>query len=58
VVIDALGKLYPVVQLVGHDQSEVTGVAFSPDRKRLYFSSQRGNTGRSENGVTYEVTGF
>jgi hypothetical protein len=58
VVIDAQGKLYPAAQLVGHDQSEITGVAFSPDGKRLYFSSQRGNTGRSENGVTYEITGF
>lgn len=58
VVIDAQGELYPIVQLVGHDQSEITGVAFSPDEKRLYFSSQRGNTGRSENGLTYEITGF
>jgi uncharacterized protein len=58
VVLDSQGGLYPIVQLQGHDQSEVTGVAFSPDGKRLYFSSQRGAAGRSENGVTYEVTGF
>ncbi len=58
VVLDNQGGLYPIVQLEGHDQSEITGVAFSPDGKRLYFSSQRGVTGRSENGVTYEITGF
>ena len=58
VVLDNQGGLYPIVQLQGHEQSEITGVAFSPDGKRLYFSSQRGTAGRSENGVTYEVTGF
>ena len=58
VVLDNQGALYPIVQLEGHDQSEITGVAFSPDGKRLYFSSQRGITGRSINGVTYEITGF
>jgi hypothetical protein len=58
VVLDNQGGLYPIVQLEGHDQSEIAGVAFSPDGKRLYFSSQRGITGRSENGVTYEITGF
>ena len=58
VVLDNQGGLYPIVQLEGHDRSEITGVAFSPDGKRLYFSSQRGVTGRSENGVSYEITGF
>ncbi len=58
VVIDGQGALYPIAQLAGHDQSEVTGVAFSPDGKRLYFSSQRGVSGRSENGITYEIAGF
>ena len=58
VVLDNQGGLYPIVQLEGHDRSEITGVAFSPDGKRLYFSSQRGVTGRSENGVSYEIKGF
>ena len=31
--------------------SEITGPAFSPDGRRLYFSSQRNP------GTTYEVTG-
>lgn len=58
VVINEQGELYPVVQLEGHDQSEITGPAFSPDGKRLYFSSQRGTTGESEDGITYEIQGF
>ncbi|NEE56347.1 hypothetical protein G3M55_68815, partial [Streptomyces sp. SID8455] len=28
-----------------------------PDGKRLYFSSQRGTSGSSSGGITYEVTG-
>ena len=58
VVIDNQGSLYPIAQLEGHDDSEITGVAFSPDGKRLYFSSQRGTTGLSKNGVSYEIQGF
>ena len=58
VVIDNQGGLYPIAQLQGHDDSEITGVAFSPDGKRLYFSSQRGTTGLFKNGVSYEIQGF
>ena len=45
VVIGADGVIAPVVQLVGHDNSEITGPAFSPGFDRLYFSSQRGTKG-------------
>ena len=45
----------PFLQLVGHDSSEITGPAFSPDGTRLYFSSQRGTDGKT--GMTFEVTG-
>ncbi|MGV8711471.1 MAG: alkaline phosphatase PhoX [Nitrosomonas sp.] len=50
-------KIAPIVQVMGHNSSEITGPAFSPDGSRLYFSSQRGKTGRIEDGVTFEVTG-
>ena len=53
-MISTEGQLAPVVQLVGHDVSEVTGPAFSPDGSRLYSSSQRGTGGR---GGTFQVTG-
>lgn len=50
-------KVIPLLQVMGHDQSEIAGPAFSPDGSRLYFSSQRGTTGRMEDGVTFEITG-
>ncbi len=57
IVILSGGTIKPLLQLVGHDRSEITGPAFSPDGSRLYFSSQRGKTGRHENGVTFEIMG-
>ncbi|WP_426745914.1 alkaline phosphatase PhoX [Myxococcus faecalis] len=45
----------PFLQLDGHAGSELTGPAFSPDGRRLYFSSQRGTDGTT--GVTFEVSG-
>lgn len=63
-------QVAPLVELVGHEGSEITGPAFTPDGTRLYFSSQRGpadfsrplETGSGESnparpGVTFEVTG-
>ena len=57
IVIVAPGAIRPLLQIVGQDRSEITGPAFSPDGSRLYFSSQRGASGKSEDGVTYEITG-
>lgn len=57
VVIATDGSIYPVLQLQGHDKSEIAGVAFSPDGKRLYFSSQRGKSADPLDGVTFEVSG-
>jgi len=48
---------YELVNVLGHRRSEITGLAFSPDGSRLYFSSQRGPTGSSRDGRTYEMTG-
>ena len=45
------------LHLVGHDASEITGIAFAQTHDRLYFSSQRGTTGRSSGGITFEVRG-
>ena len=42
------------LQVVGQDDPELTGPAFSPDGRRLYFSSPRG--GPLKLGITYEVT--
>ena len=47
----------PLLQVIGHDLSEITGPVFDPSGTRLYFSSQRGPTGHSEDGMTFEVTG-
>jgi uncharacterized protein len=51
------GTQLALVQLIGHDGSEITGPAFDPSGTRLYFSSQRGSDGKPETGVTFEVTG-
>ena len=47
----------PFLHIDGQSGSEITGPAFSPDGTRLYFSSQRGTSGSSSGGITYEVTG-
>ncbi|GAB2674447.1 PhoX family protein [Saccharopolyspora gloriosae] len=47
----------PFLRVEGQDGSELCGVAFSPAGDRLYFSSQRGTSGVSSGGITYEVTG-
>lgn len=62
VVLHADDTVEAVVQVPGHVGSEVTGPTFSPDGRRLYFSSQRGPVGPDNfvgymGGVTYEVTG-
>ena len=54
--LDKNGFAKPLVRLDGHWLSEVTGPAFSPDGTRLYFSSQRGQSGsRSTGGMTFEI---
>lgn len=57
IVVLSAGKVLPLLQVIGHDQSEITGPAFSPDGSRLYFSSQRGITGKDSGGVTFEISG-
>ncbi|GAA4540040.1 alkaline phosphatase PhoX [Amycolatopsis samaneae] len=47
----------PFLRVTGQSASEITGPAFTPAGNRLYFSSQRGTSGSSSDGITYEVTG-
>ena len=48
-------KMFPILRVIGHNNSEITGPSFTEDFTRLYFSSQRGRDG--EHGITYEVRG-
>ncbi len=47
----------PFLRITGQGSSEICGPAFTPAGNRLYFSSQRGTSGSSSGGITYEVTG-
>ena len=49
------GAACPLLQLVGHAGSELTGPALTPNGRRLYFSSQRGSDNDPHGGVTFEV---
>lgn len=55
VVISAEGTAAPLLRITGQSGSEIAGPAFSPDGRRLYFSSQRG--GFRRRGITYEISG-
>jgi len=56
VVLTPDNRVIPLLQIPGHDRSEITGPAFDPSYRRLYFSSQRGAEGSSSYGVTYEIS--
>ena len=55
VLLDHKGNAQPLVQVMGQKGSEITGPAFSPDGRRLYFSSQRGKDADRRLGITYEL---
>ena len=46
-----------LMELPEHRNSEVTGLTFDQAGKHLYFSSQRGNTGKGEDGISFEIRG-
>ena len=56
-IITPQGVVAPMLRILNQGSSEITGPAFAPDGSRLYFSSQRGASGSSSGGITYEVTG-
>jgi secreted PhoX family phosphatase len=47
----------PFLRVTGQSSSELCGVAFNPAGNRMYFSSQRGTSGSSSGGITYEISG-
>lgn len=57
VVISPNGEITPLLQVVDQPNSEITGQAFNQHGNCLYFSSQRGKTGTSAGGITYEIKG-
>jgi secreted PhoX family phosphatase len=56
ILISSDGTASPFIRITEQHGSEITGPAFDPSGTRLYFSSQRGPSGRGE-GTTYVVTG-
>ena len=57
VAIAPSGEILPIVQIEGHEGSEVAGPAFDPSGTRLYFSSQRAGGVSAGDGATYEIIG-
>jgi secreted PhoX family phosphatase len=55
--VNGVRQVAPFLRIAGQSSSEITGPAFSPDGRRLYLSSQRGTSGSSGGGITYEITG-
>ena len=56
VAITPTHQVMPIVQVVGHDRSEICGPAFNSSHDRLFFSSQRGESGSNADGVIFEVS--
>jgi uncharacterized protein len=58
VALLADGTARAIVQITGQEGSEITGPALSPSGDRLYFSSQRTESGNFfGSGITYELMG-
>jgi secreted PhoX family phosphatase len=52
--------LKPLLQIVGQDASEIAGISFTPDGRRMYFTSDRGGPRPGGGygaglGITYEL---
>lgn len=52
------GSVRTIFRVLGQDDSEITGPAFSPDGRHFFASSQRGTAGQTGvDGITYMITG-
>ncbi|MFC7615151.1 alkaline phosphatase PhoX [Actinokineospora soli] len=56
-IITPADVIAPFLRVTNQSSSELCGVAFNPAGTRMYFSSQRGTSGSSSGGITYEVSG-
>lgn len=60
-VMDRRGRVARFLSVTGpeHERSELTGVAFDPSGRRMFFASQRagGRDGMPGPGAVYEITG-
>lgn len=56
VTLNHEGQVTVFAQLHGHERSELTGLAMSPDGRRLYVSSQRGQSGQADAGIVFEIS--
>jgi uncharacterized protein len=56
VLLTSDGRVLPVVQITGQDESEICGPAFDPSYQRLYFSSQTGPSNTDADGIVYEIS--
>lgn len=59
VAIRPNGELVHLLRLTGHEASELTGPAFSPDGRHFFVNSQRGTRASlpGVGGVTFQITG-
>ncbi len=57
IMLSEAGQAVPLLQIENQEKSEICGVAFTDDGKRMYFSSQRGPNKIGKKGITYEITG-
>jgi len=56
VALPVAGGVVPLLQIIGHESSEICGPAFNPSFEKLYFSSQRGEADSGNIGLIYEIS--
>jgi secreted PhoX family phosphatase len=56
IALDRAGSTAPLLRVLGHEGSEISGPTMNPRGTTLQFSSQRGRAGTNR-GITYAITG-